>query len=210
MDFNFNRKRKKSLIRNILEWVFTIFIAVAISLFIVSNVVSLTQIKEQSMETTFQENDRALVNRFGYYFEKPKRGDIVIVHKKINQRGIIINMVNEAKDIMDNVKYRFTNVIEKNNLIKRVIGVEGDIIDIKDGYIYLNGNKQEEEYVNGMTYPGGAISYPIEVPAGKVFVLGDNRERSSDSRDLGFMDINQLKGKVTLRVAPLSKFGKVN
>ena len=210
MDFNFKRKRKKSLIRNILEWIFTIFIAVAISLFIVSNVVSLTQIKEQSMETTFQENDRALVNRFGYYFEKPKRGDIVIVHKKINQRGIIINMVNEAKDIMDNVKYRFTNKIEKNNLIKRVIGVEGDIIDIKDGYIYLNGNKQEEKYVNGMTYPGGAISYPIEVPTGKVFVLGDNRERSSDSRDLGFMDINQLKGKVTLRVAPLSKFGKVN
>ena len=209
MNFNNNYKPKKSFIKVLIEWSITIIVSVVISLFIISNIVSLTQIKEQSMEPTFKENDRVIIYKLGYLIEEPERGDIVILNKTNNEKGLFINMVNEAKDIIDNVKYRFTGVIEKNNLIKRVIGVFGDIINIQNGYIYVNGQLQEEQYANGSTFSSSNTSYPVEVPEGKVFVLGDNRENSLDSRDLGFIDVIQIKGKAIFRILPTSRFGSV-
>lgn len=209
MNFNNNYKPKKSFIKVLIEWSITIIVSVVISLFIISNIVSLTQIKEQSMEPTFKENDRVIIYKLGYLIEEPARGDIVILNKVNNEKGLIINMINEVKDIVDNVKYRFTGVIEKNNLIKRVIGVYGDIINIQNGYIYVNGQLQEEQYANGSTFSSSNISYPVEVPEGKVFVLGDNRENSLDSRDLGFINVIQIKGKAIFRILPTSRFGLV-
>lgn len=205
MKYRHSYKPRKSLIRNILEWIVTIVIAVFVSLFIVSNIASLTQIKEQSMEPTFYENDRVIINKFIYLISEPARRDIVILNKVQDEKGLIKNMVNESKDIFDNFKYRFTGKIEKNNLIKRVVGVNGDIIDIRDGYLYINGQMQEEEYAQGNTYANG--EYPMEVPTGMVFVLGDNRENSLDSRNLGFVNIDQIKGKAVFRVFPFNKFG---
>ena len=118
-------------------------------------------------------------------------------------------MRNEGKDILDSLEYRFTGKIEKNNLIKRVIGVYGDIIDIKDGQVYVNGKPQKEEYTKGSTTTGSMLRFPVEVPEGKVFVLGDNRENSLDSRDLGFVDIAQIKGKAFFRVMPFNRFGQI-
>lgn len=204
---SYSYKPRKSLIRNIMEWFFTIVIAIVVSLFIVSNIASLTQIKEQSMEPTFYENDRVIINKFNYLISEPIRGDIIIMNKAQDEKGLILNMVNEAKDIFDNIKYRFTGNIEKNNLIKRVVGVNGDIINIKDGNLYVNGRIQEEEYTQGNTYAHG--EYPIEVPTGMVFVLGDNRENSLDSRTLGFVKIEQIKGKAVFRFFPFDKFGSL-
>ena len=209
MNFNNNYKPKKSLIKVLVEWSITIIVSVVISLFIISNIVSLTLIKEQSMEPTFKENDRIIIYKLGYLIEEPERGDIVILNKVNNEKGLIINIINEAKDIIDNVKYRFTGVIEKNNLVKRVIGVRGDTINIQNGYIYINGQLQEEQYTNGSTFSRSSLSYPVEVPEGKVFVLGDNRENSLDSRDLGFIDVLQIKGKAIFRILPTSRFGSV-
>ena len=209
MNFNNNYKPKKSFIKVLIEWSITIIVSVVISLFIISNIVSLTQIKEQSMEPTFKENDRVIIYKLGYLLEEPERGDIIILNKINNEKGIFINMINEAKDIIDNIKYRFTGIIEKNNLIKRVIGVYGDIINIKNGYIYVNGQLQEEQYSNGLTNASSNLAYPVEVPEGKVFVLGDNREYSLDSRDLGFIDVIQIKGKAIFRILPTSRFGSV-
>jgi len=202
--------KKKSLISIFIEMIVTIIIALFISVFFVSNVLTITQIKEQSMEATFVEDDRVIVNKTAYLIGSPFREDVVILDKVNNEKGIIINMINESKSIIANIKYRFTGNIEKNRLLKRVIALEGDIIDIREGYVYLNGKKLEEDYVNNHTYPRYGLSYPVEVPQGKVFVLGDNREYSLDSRDFGFIDLEQIKGKVVFRVFPFSKFGKIN
>lgn len=210
MKLNYNYKPRKNYTKAFIEWSLTIVIAIVISLFIVSNIASVTQIKEQSMEPTFSEDDRVIINKFIYIIGEPSRGDIVILNKVNNEKGLIKNMINEGKDIIANIKYRFTGEIEKNNLIKRVIGVEGDIIDIENGYIYVNGKQQNENYVRSLTNPGTKFDYPIEVPEGKVFVLGDNRENSLDSRHLGFIDIDQIKGKAVFRIFPFSKFGVVN
>ncbi len=210
MTLTFSRRTNKSFFRRLIEWIITIIAAIIIALFIISNIVTLTQIKEQSMEPTLSENDRVIVNRFRYILNEPEAGDIVILNSNIEEKGIIKNMVNEGKDIVDNIKYRFTGEIEKNNIVKRVIGVEGDIINIKDGNLYINNTLQEESYINGLTQAKGSTKYPLEVTKGKVFVLGDNRENSLDSRNFGLIGIESIKGRVGYRIFPFGKFGIIH
>lgn len=209
MIFKASNHKKKSILKDLTEWIFTIIIAVIVSLFVVSNIITITQIKEQSMEPTFKENDRVVVYKLGYYFSAPKRGDIVILNKNATKKGLLVNMINEGKDIFENISYRFTGVIEKKNLIKRVVGVPGDTIDIKDGSVYINGNLEEGYDFSGMTYENSDFSYPIVIPENKVFVLGDNRQNSLDSRGLGLIDYAQIKGKVPFRIWPFDRFGKI-
>mgnify|MGYP000968192253 CR=1 FL=1 len=209
MLFKVTPRRKRFYIKEIFEWIFVVGIAFIITLFIISNIGSLTQVKEQSMEPTFIENDRLIINKIGYILGKPKRGDIVILNKVNTEKGLLINMLNEFNDIKDNIKYRFTGIIEKNNLIKRVVGIPGDEIDIRDGKVFINGKVEEGYSFKGKTFGESSLKFPLEIPDGKVFVLGDNREYSLDSRALGFIDYAQLKGKVFLRIWPLNRIGLV-
>ena len=101
-------------------WLVSIIVAVLVSLFIISNIISFTMIMEVSMEPTFYENDRVLVNRIGYMVGKPNRGDVVILNKLNDEKGILKNMANEGKDIINNIRYRYTGDIEKNNLIIQI------------------------------------------------------------------------------------------
>ena len=81
--------------------------------------------------------------------------------------------------------------------VKRVIAVEGDTVDIRDGVVYINGSAETGTYINGKTEPAASgISYPLTVKAGKVFVLGDNRENSVDSRNYGEFALSQTRGKI--------------
>ena len=95
------------------------------------------------------------------------------------------------------------------SLIKRVIAVEGDSIEITNGEVFLNGEKLEENYINGSDTFGDIIIEKI--PKGKVFVMGDNRGNSLDSRDsqIGLVDTKDIKGKAILKIYPFSKMGKL-
>ena len=202
-------RRRRQPVSSLSSWLVSIIVAVVVALFIVSNIVSFTMIMEVSMEPTLYENDRILVNRLGYMIGKPQRNDVVILNKVNDEKGLIINMLNEAKDIADNIKFRFTGEIEKNNLIKRVVAVEGDLVDIRDGNLYINGLIEENDNVRGDTYSYD-LEFPVQVPEGEVFALGDNREFSLDSRHIGFIKINQIKGKALLRILPFNNFGLIN
>lgn len=84
--------------------------------------------------------------------------------------------------------------------VKRVIGIPGDAIEIKDGQVYLNGELQEETYIQGETFEqDGVVRYPLTVQEGQIFVMGDNREISMDSRSFGVVGGRQIKGKLLLR-----------
>ena len=102
--------------------------------------------------------------------------------------------------------------IGKNNYIKRVIGIPGDHIQIKDGKIYLNEQPLEEQYINSAMKTdmslGGEFS-DIVVPDGYIYVLGDNRSSSLDSRRFGCIPVEKIEGKVWIRWWPLNKFGTV-
>ncbi|MBC8588020.1 signal peptidase I [Paratissierella segnis] len=210
MLFKVTKRRKRfSFLKEIFEWLFAVVFAFIIALFIVSNIGSLTQVKEQSMEPTFLENDRVIINKIGYILGKPKRGDVVILSKVNTEKGLFVNMRNEFNDIKDNISYRFTGVIKKNNLIKRVIGIPGDELDIRDGAVYINGKLEEGYTFKGETFEESNLKFPLEVPENKVFVLGDNREYSLDSRSIGFIDYNQIKGKAFFRFFPFSRVGLI-
>lgn len=198
----------KSIMGEIFSWVLSLGVALLVALFIISNIVSMTMVMEQSMEPTFSQGDRLIVNRVGYYFTDPERGDIVIFDKNPIEKGLIRNMINEISDIRNSFKFRLTGSAEKNLLIKRVIGVGGDQVELIEGEVFINGERLDEPYLDTMTYSRGETSWTV--PEGKLFVLGDNRENSLDSRVLGFIDTDQVKGKVAFRIFPFSEFGSID
>lgn len=199
----------KSIFGNFFSWVSSLIIAIFISLFIVSNIVTMTQIKELSMEPTLFENERVVINRAIYYIREPQRGEVVILNKKPVEKGIFINMVYEVKEIVNSLRYRFTGVIEKNILIKRVIAIPGDTIAFVNGQVEVNGIILDEEYAQGLTYKRASHGQIYEIPEGMVFVMGDNRERSLDSREFGPIYIEQIKGRAEYIFYPFDKMGKL-
>lgn len=209
MDNERNKNRvmkRKTLKRELKEWINALGIAFVITLFINSYVFSMPEIRQNSMENTLFEGERVFLFKLNYYLEEPKKGDIIILNKYEDNRGILNNipttLYETAKVIMGKN--------EKKYLIKRVIGIPGDIIDIKNGYVFLNGQILEEFYVKGKTYADGkCIEFPIKVPKNKVFVMGDNRQVSLDSRELGLIDYSQIQGKVLYKIWPLKKIGTV-
>ncbi len=210
MLFKTKYENKNNFFKEISEWLSTIVITVLVALFITSNIVSTTQIKEQSMEPSFKENDKVIIYKLGYYFNGPKRGDVIILNKNPIEKGLFINMINEGKDIIENIKYRFTGIIEKKNLIKRVVAIPGDKVYIKDGLVYINGEVESGYNFQGKTYSISDMNYPIEIPNDKVFVLGDNRENSLDSRSIGLINYSQIKGKALVRFWPVNRIGKID
>ncbi len=160
------------------------------------------------MENTLLTNEQLVVDKLSYNFVQPKKGDIIIFHEN-KEKGTIAEDTLEMVDNIISIFNNNNNSIEKDDrLIKRVIGIPGDEVDIKDGHLYLNGKKLEESYVKGETIER-EFKLPIQVPENKLFVLGDNRMISKDSRMFGFVDYKQVEGKAIYRVYPFDHIGNI-
>ena len=136
-------------------------------------------IPSESMLPTLEVGDRLFVNKFVYRFWEPERGDIVV---------------------FDDVEGG------EDELIKRVVAVPGDRVRIFNGELKLNGEFQEEPYVKAQ-FPNGSVYGPERVPKGHVFVMGDNRGNSRDSRFVGPVPIENIQGEAVLRFWPPSRIG---
>ncbi|CAM2976162.1 signal peptidase I [Clostridium sporogenes] len=199
---------KKTVIKEIKSWIFSILGAIIIAGLVNSKVFAKVRVQQSSMENTLLTNEQLVVDKLSYNFAEPKKGDIIIFHEN-KERGTIAEDTLEMVDNIISIFNNNNNSIEKDDrLIKRVVGVPGDEIDIKDGHLYLNGKKLEESYVKGETIKR-EFKLPIQVPENKLFVLGDNRMISKDSRIFGLIDYKQVEGKAIYRVYPFNHVGKL-
>lgn len=206
--------------KDIIEWVVCIIIAIALALIVKYYLVTPTIVKQVSMSPTLENNDRLLLNRWGRTTKsKPKRGDI-ITFEAPSIKNNTFNKVNEqdsramyTRSIDGLLKKFLYYVVEvtKESYIKRVIALEGEHITIsEDGMVYINGEKLEESYLQeGLKTKRTGEFYDLTVPESYVFVMGDNRNKSCDSREFGCIPLEKIEGKVICRFWPLNKMGSV-
>ena len=206
-------------VKNILEWIYCIIIAVVIAILIKYFVGTPTIVKQTSMWPTLEQNDRLILNRLPRTFgEMPERGDIITFEAPSNNAtGLTAEEIDNPIAKYDNEPTtlwgKFTyHVLEigKESYIKRVIALPGEHVEIKDGKVYINGEELDEPYLTDdvITEPTGVLNDFI-VPENTVFAMGDNREGSKDCRAFGCIPLERIESKVVIRFWPLNKFGKV-
>ena len=168
----------------LIEGIKTFLFALTFTL-LITFLIKPTIVKNYSMSPTLEENDFVIINR-QVHNKTPQKGDIVVFKSPLKTpEGI------------------------KKLLIKRIIAVAGDDITIEKGKVYINGMLILEDYVKE-SYTQGELS--LIVPEGKVFVMGDNRSNSLDSRDkvLGLIDLTDIIGKALIRLYPFDRLGLIN
>ena len=178
------RRAVGSVLLGILGWIKELAIALVIVWFVITFVAQNNKVVGTSMQPTVYANDMVIVNKFIYRFTAPVRGDVIVFPSVENG--------------------------EKVFLIKRIIGLPGDVIDLRDGKVFVNDIELVEKYIVVETTPiSGQVSFPVTVPDDCYFVLGDNRIVSKDSRyrSIGMVPKSRIVGKASLRIWPFKNIG---
>lgn len=162
------------------ELVETVVLALILFL-VIRQVVQNYRIESHSMEPNFYEGEFVLVNKLAYRLGEPHRGEVLVFHNPDNT---------------------------DEDYIKRIIGLPGDQVEVVGDSILINGQELPQPFVHNLN-PEGTYFGPVVVPENSLFVMGDNRPRSSDSRAIGAIPEDLVVGKAWLRVWPFSKFGLV-
>jgi signal peptidase I len=197
----------KTVLKEIWEWVIVFAAAFILVLLLNTTIFATTQVRQTSMQDTLMEGQHLFIEKLTYMFGDPARKDIIV----FIEDQYPANYIDRVKIFLKDVSEIFKPIDQKTNirLVKRVIGVPGDTVDIRNGKVYLNGEVLDETYVKGDTFQRD-ITFPIKaIPKGEYLVLGDNREVSKDSRSFGLIDRCQIEGKAVFRFWPLNKFGIV-
>lgn len=177
----------------VFEWIQMIALSIILAIFINLFIVQPVRVEGESMKPTLQDNDFVIVSRIGKTLNLDlKYGDIVVIDRRIDRKRSILDDIRDLGI--------FNRMQNRNLLIKRVIGLPGDTIEIREGSLFRNGELLEEPYLLEQNMYGQA-SY--QVPEDHVFVLGDNRNNSMDSRVIGFIPIDNIKGTMVLDVSKL-------
>ena len=179
------KQRQQKVENPLIELVKTFVLSGVLALGIRSFVAEARYIPSGSMLPTLQINDRLIIDKLSYEFRSPERGDIVV--------------------------FSPTDELQKQNFkdafIKRVIGLPGETVEVKDGQVYINGQAIQEKYIEDKpNYRFG----PVKVPDNQYLVLGDNRNNSYDSHYWGFVPRKNIIGRAVVRFWPLNRVGEID
>ena len=173
-------------LRSFLSFVGMVVLVIAMAWAMRTFIFGAYEIPSGSMETTIMTDDRVFAEKISYYFGDPEQGDIVTFEDP---------------------------EVAGRTLIKRIIAVGGQTVDLIDGAVYVDGVKLDEPYTNGLpSNPllpafGVDIEYPYTVPDGYIWVMGDNRTKSSDSRYFGAVPVSSVTGKAVFTYWPIANLG---
>ncbi len=173
-------EKPASLLSEVFSFILYLVVVVGVTFFIITFVGQRTYVSGSSMENTLSDGDNLIVDKISYRFTDPKRFDIIVF------------------------PFRYK---EKVYYIKRIIGMPGETVRIEDGRIYIDGEVLQESYGREVIKNAGLAEEPIELGEDEYFVLGDNRNDSTDSRDpsVGVLRRDELIGRAWVRIWPLSK-----
>ena len=180
--------KQRSHMRAVWEWVFVVVIAIGAAMFIRVFLFQQYYIDGPSMQTTLMPQDRVLVNKMSYKLHDVHRGDVIVFD-------------------------RVTNEVQHDDLIKRVLGLPGEALEIRSCVVYIDGIRVEEPYLNleqtSQIEPSARCGShtdmaPVVIPEDMVFVMGDNRLQSFDSRDFGPIEIDKVRGRAFVVIWPAS------
>ena len=176
-----SEKEKNSKMRDIIGMIIYCLVIIGVMYLIITYVGQRTVVVGHSMETTLQDGDNLITDKLTYRFKDPKRYDIIVFPFKDNTGKL---------------------------LIKRIIGMPGETVQIKEGHVYINGMQSDEHYCSELIEEPGLALNPIELQDDEYFVLGDNRNASQDSRyiSVGNVKREDIIGRAWLRIWPLNKF----
>ena len=214
------KEETKARIKDIIEWIICIIIALIIAIAFRYYVGTPTIVQQPSMVPTLQPNQRLWLNRWVRTTKKmPAKGDIITFEAPskldLTSEDIAQSAVARYEDEPTSIWKKFSYyVLEvgKTSYIKRVIGLPGDHVVIKDGKVYVNDQELQETYLPSgiVTDNGHGNCTDIIVPENCVFAMGDNRAQSSDCRRFGCIPLEKIESKVWIRIWPLNLFGKID
>lgn len=176
---------QKSILRELGGWLFYILVILALTYAIVNYVGQRTRVDGSSMETTLSDGDHLIVDKISYRFHDPQRYDIIVF------------------------PYQHA---EKTYYIKRIIGLPGETVQVVDGYVYINGALLKSDiYGAEVMESANMAAEPITLGEDEYFVLGDNRNHSSDSRDpsVGLVKRGDIMGRAWVRIYPFKRMGVI-
>lgn len=178
------QEEKSSRVRLVVNWIVDVIVVISIAWFVVFAMGRQIVVSGQSMEPELSQGEVVLMNRIIYHLRKPERFDIVAFEKE-GETG----------------KY----------YIKRIIGMPGETVQIRDGLVYVNDRALEAEDGLKRAALAGLAEYPVMLGEDEYFLLGDNRESSEDSRfvNVGNVKMQQIRGIVWFRIRPLGRFGRL-
>ena len=177
-------EQEKNIIKELFGWIIYILIIVGLTYMIITFVGQRTRVSGSSMETTLSDGDNLIVDKISYRFRDPRRYEIIV----------------------------FPYKYEKDTYyIKRIIGMPGETVQVKDGSVYINGERLDEGYGNEPMADPGIAKDIITLGDDEYFVLGDNRNHSADSREssVGVLHRRDLLGRAWIRIWPFNKFGVI-
>ena len=222
-DINYQQKevteevkaKTRGILREVLDWVICFAIAFVVYLLINYFFICAPTVKQQSMHPTIKNNEKVLTIRPWMKGSKFEYGQIITFEAPIDNKLYI-----DSNETLYTAQYEnYTGItlflynfldVNKVSYIKRVIGLPGDHIVIKDGMVYRNDERIEEPYLREMNTEIQEQEYAdVIVPENTVYVMGDNREQSKDSRSFGCIPYSRVNGYVLCRIWPLNKLGSI-
>lgn len=218
-----DNKKSFNIWKEIREWAFAIISAIVVVMIIKTFIFDCVYVSGSSMKSTLLDGDRLVLVKMGY---QPQKGDIIVLDANYEKRHELIEAKKSAPNSdfggIDEFMLKYlpweqrTYGIEPHHYVKRIIATEGDVIDIdeKSNKVLVNGVAIDEPYIDeGMhTLKGNEVIFPYTVEEGHVFVMGDNRENSRDSRSgsLTTVPVDAVDGKAVFRFWPLNAIGTVD